>query len=311
MSLLAETEAGVITAAQCRSLGVDSGELRALLRSPRWTRLRRGVYADLTAVPGLELIAVNHHRQCAALLAALDRSAGNAVISHLSAVRLLGLPIPPYADLRTTITRRPPGPPAPVRGGVVHVAQFDDHDVIDVGGLPVLAGARLVIDCCTTMPPESALAVADAAMARGLVTREDLLAGADAHAGRPYAQRVRLITARADALAENWFESASRWWLMEAGLPRPELQVPFTDENGRVRARVDMLFRDEWTVGEADGRGKYTSPEVLYAEKLREDWLRDGPRLEVVRWTPADLRSPGRRDALTERVRAAFRRSRH
>ena len=61
-------------------------------------------------------------------------------------------------------------------------------------------------------------------------------------------------------------------------------------------------------MGEADGRGKYTDAGVLYAEKQREDWLRDHG-LEVVRWTPADLRTTHSIAALIARLRGAFRRS--
>jgi hypothetical protein len=89
------------------------------------------------------------------------------------------------------------------------------------------------------------------------------------------ADRVaELVVDRADPLAANWFESSSRWWLLEAGLPRPRLQVPFSDKRGRV-AKVDMLIGR--VVGEADGAGKYDDPGALFAEKLREDWLRDVP----------------------------------
>ena len=49
-------------------------------------------------------------------------------------------------------------------------------------------------------------------------------------------------------------------------------------------------------VGEADGVGTHAEPGVLFAEKQREDWLRDVHQLEVVRWVLAEMRSrSGRR----------------
>jgi hypothetical protein len=69
-------------------------------------------------------------------------------------------------------TRAPPsrgGRPAPLVGDV-HVLDYDDADVLDVAGVPVLAGARLVLDCCDVLPPDSALAVADAALAHQLTS---------------------------------------------------------------------------------------------------------------------------------------------
>ena len=52
----------------------------------------------------------------------------------------------------------------------MHVVDYDDADVLEVAGVPVLAGARLVLDCCDVLAPDSALAVADAALARELTT---------------------------------------------------------------------------------------------------------------------------------------------
>ena len=179
---------------------------------------------------------------------------------------------------------------------------------MEVAGVPVLAGARLVLDCCDVVPPDSALAVADGALARGLTTVTALTAALSRRRSRSQAleQIARSVVERADPLAANWFESMSRWWLLESGLPRPRLQVPFTDSRGRLVAKVDMLIGR--VVGEADGAGKYDEPGALFAEKLREDWLRDAHRVEVVRWVPAEMRSrSGRTEVAARFVRAAAR----
>jgi hypothetical protein len=312
MRQLAAAEGGVITAAQCRALGVNDGAVRRLLDAGPWRRARRGVYADgaFTVQTPEPLIAdPAHHAQCAALLAALlagpDRP---AVVSHLSAVRLLGLPLPPGPlDPRAAITRRPPAPTNDPLRGDVHVLGYDDADVLDVAGVPVLAGARLVLDCCDVLPPDSALAVADAALACGLTSTARLSAALRCRRtrSRDAERAAELVVERADPLAANWFESMSRGWLLEAGLPRSRLQVPFTDGAARV-AKVDMLFGR--VVGEADGAGKYDEPGALFAEKQREDWLRDLHRLKFVRWVPVEMRSPrGRAEVVARFARAAAR----
>jgi hypothetical protein len=61
------------------------------------------------------------------------------------------------------LTRRPPAPSNDPLLGDVHVREYSDAYVQDVHGVPVLGGARLVLDCCETVPPDSALAIADAA----------------------------------------------------------------------------------------------------------------------------------------------------
>lgn len=302
MSVVAAGSGGVVTAAECRELGADRAAIRLLLGTGLWGRTRRGVYIDRGFAPRVPDVA--HHARCAALLAALGAS---AVVSHVSAVRLLGLPLPPRVDGRVSITRRAPAPSNDPAWGDVHVDDYDDADVIEVDGVALLAGSRLVLDCCAVLSPDSALAVADAALARRITTVEGLRRSLRERAGRPGLPVARLVAARADPLAESWFESASRWWLLAAGLPRPRLQVPFHDERGVVRARVDMLIGG--VVGEADGAGKYTDPGALYAEKQREDWLRHTHRLEVVRWVPHEMRTPQARETVVTRFQQAFDRA--
>ncbi len=310
MRALAREPGGVITAAQCGALGAGASMVRSLPGGGERHRVRRGVYGDARWWP--PGCTATHLRRCAAVLAGLRSTA--AVVSHTSAARLLELPLPPRVDPRITITRRPPAPTSGPRSGTVrvavHLARYDDADVVCLDGIPVLAGARLVLDCCDAMPPDSALAIADAALARGLTSPDRLHDEVARRRGRPGAKLARLVVGRADPLAESWFESSSRWWLLEAGLPRPQLQVRFTDDRGLVRVKVDMLMRDTWTVGEADGAGKYDEPGALFAEKRREDWLRDAHRLEVVRWVPQEMRTPAGRAEVADRFRRAFARHR-
>lgn len=307
MRVASRTQGGVISAAQCALLGVDASDIRSLLAAGEWRRIRRAVYAD-TRHRGRD----THLVRCAAVLAGLRATGG--VVSHISAARVLGLPLPPRVAGAVSLTRRPPAPTSGPRAGSgigvqVHLSGYDDGDVVDVEGVPVLGGARLVLDCCAVMSPDSALAVADAALARGMTTPDDLREAARRLRGRLGAPHARMVVERADPLAANWFESSSRWWLLEAGLPRPELQVPFASGAGLVW--VDMLMRDLWTVGEADGAGKYDEPGALFAEKRREDGLRDRHRVEVVRWVPAEMRTPAGRDEVARRFwRASARRRR-
>lgn len=301
---VAASHGGVVTAAQVHAHGGDDSAIRALVGTGAWGRVRRGVYLDRCR--RLDPVADPvHHARCAALIASLR---GPTAVSHVSALRLLGLPLPPgVVDGRACVTRRPPAPSNDPLLGDVHITDYDDADVVLVDGVPVLAGARLVLDCCAALAPDSALAVADAALRRGLTTPDGLVAELDRRRGRVGAPAAALVVARADPGGTNWFESMSRWWLLEAGLPRPRLQVPFADDERY--AEVDMWFAEHRTVGEADGAGKYDEPGVLFAEKRREDWLRDRQDVEVVRWVPAEMRHPrGRREVVARFGRAFARR---
>ena len=288
MSELAATQGGVVTAAQCRALGVDDVAVRRLLAVGTWSRARRGIYRDVAFVPqtlkptypDLPLRAASRRgpgpsrRVCRP--AGLPRAARRRLAPQCRAPARAAAPT---RFLQPTSRHHPPGAGSNERPTAGRRARRR----LRRRGRPRgrrSAGARLVLDCCELLAPDSALAVADAALARELTTpapstsalyrRFTRLRAADLLAER--------VVERADPLAENWFESSSRWWLLEAGLPRPRLQVPFTDKRGRL-AKVDMLF--DRVVGEADGAGKYDEPGALFAEKQREDWLRDAHRLEV------------------------------
>jgi hypothetical protein len=308
MRAVAAGHGGVITTALSGSVGADDAAIRRLVSSGEWCRARRGVYRDPRFAPHQRSPdATAHHARCAVLLAALG--SGAAAVSHTSAARLLDLPLPPSTADDVVLTRRPPASANRIGAGSrVHVARFDDADVVDVAGVPVLGGARLVLDCCCVLRPESALAVADAALGRHLVTRHELSVELRRRRSRPGARLAALIVERADPLAESWFESISRWWLLEAGLPRPVLQERFADERGAVRARVDLWLPAHRTVGEADGAAKYSTPGALFAEKQREDWLRDAHRVEVVRWVPREMAGPAGRAAVAGRFHRAFAR---
>ena len=250
------------------------------------------------------LAAVAQHARCAGLVAALG---SGVVVSHLTAARLLGLPLPPGPRSEVSLTRRPPARSNRVGPATrVHVADYADADVREVHGVPVLAGARLVLDCCSALSPPDALAVADAALRRNLVAGAELRAALQSRRRRPGVRTAALVVGRADPLAESWLESVSRWWLAESGLPRPVLQQRFVDDRGFVRARVDFWFPEQGVVGEADGEGKYTEPAALYAEKMREDWLRDRHRVEVVRWVTDEMMDPRARTAVVDRLRRAI-----
>lgn len=110
----------------------------------------------------------------------------------------------------------------------------------------------------------------------------------DIRRGRRRAERA---IAFADARSGSPGETLSRVRMWEAGLPAPELQVPFSDRAGRIGV-VDFWWPQYDLIGEFDGVSKYVRDEftggrdpaeVVIAEKVREDRLRAlGPA--VARW---------------------------
>ena len=143
----AAAHGGVITARRCAPMGADPTVIRRLLGSGEWRRARRGVYRDTGFAPRrLSGPAAALHARCAGLVAALG---DGVAVSHTTAARLLELPLPPGLPPEVVLTRRPPARSNRVgRAARVHVAEFADAGRGEVHGVPVLTGARLVLDCC-------------------------------------------------------------------------------------------------------------------------------------------------------------------
>ena len=202
--------------------------LRTAVAEGRVVRVGRGVYA-LPKMPEPLVTA----------------AALRGVVSHLSAAQLWGLArVHDPAVLHVTVPhghrrrRR--------RHVVVHRSRYLDPEDLERG---LTSAVRTVLDCAATLPFVQALAVADSALALGMVSKDALEAAATAAQGA--GRSARLLVARAaDGRSANAFESALRGILVEAGMvdftPQVEIQLP-----GR-RVRVDLADRARKLVVEAD-----------------------------------------------------------
>ncbi len=292
---------GVFTRADALAAGYDADEIRRRLRSGRWVRVRRGIFA----VPGSDGAPdrrLEHLLRAAAALAALG---GRAVASHRTAALALGVPllggVPEQVEVTSSRSRSRRAP-----GVIVHPAALPEAEVGRSGGLLLTSAARTAVDLSRTLPFREAVMAVDHCRNRGLAGHRELatvLAGQRSSWGAPQARRVLDFS---DGRAESPGESLSRVAIAAAGLPRPRLQVWVGEPMDPV-GRVDFLFEEQRTVGEFDGLGKYTDRQDLVAEKLREDRLRD-LGMEVVRWVWAD--AVGDFGPTAARLRDAFRRGR-
>lgn len=113
----------------------------------------------------------------------------------------------------------------------------------------------------------------------------------------------------ADGRADRPGESLSRVTMHRAGIPKPQLQTRLAGVSGR-QYPVDFWWPEFDTIGEFDGRYKYSDPrflggrtpeQALYDEKLREDDLR-GLHRGFARWNFAIAASVSR---LRDRLAAA------
>jgi very-short-patch-repair endonuclease len=282
---------GVFSSGAARALlGLDSNALASMVRDGRCTRLVRGWYA-----PGRVVEAEPLHRlRAEALIQHFD---GRAVASHHSAVLLMGLPLV-HARLDTVRLCRARG------------RQRRSTRTFVMGpalGIPVtrtVPPAVAVVQSGLVNSPLTALAAADEALRRDLVTPTGLDDAVRLLSGSSGMPAVRQLLRHADARHESPGETLLAHVLRGLGLPAtPQVQVRDDDRTWRV----DFMLDDEPVIIEFDGLVKYEDgPRSLVEEKRREDRLRE-LGYEVVRVVWADLRHP---DRIRQAVEAAVRRAR-
>lgn len=260
-----------LTHAQCVALGYSPAQRCTLVRRGVWSAPRRGVVAVVHPNGDIKVAAA-----LASTAAALIRP--GSVISIESAAIVYGLPV---LDVPTkpilTVERGGSGPHS---GVYLYRAPLRRDEVRLWYGARVTSVARTVVDIAR-VDREAGLIVADAALYEGLTSIETLRAAVASSARRPGNATARWVVRHADGRSESPLESLTRSCLLVAGLPAPELQVWIE----AARARVDLLYRAQRLVIEADGLLKYRSPADLRDEKRRQERLeRAGYRVARVLW---------------------------
>lgn len=294
LELSARRRGGVFTVDDARRAGYGPDDVRSAVRTRAWHRLRRGVYVPTAQWLALaEDLRARHLLLCAAALAVLDPG---PVLSHASAARYHHLVLPRGTDDDVRLTHT--GEWRCGRGYRIAAAALPAEDLVDAGPFRVTSAARTLVDCARDWPLVDAVVAMDAAVQDRRVGRAALEAAVlrQTHwVGIGVAARALGL---ADGRAESPLETRGRLALLEAGLPRPELQVELHGAGGFL-GRVDAWYDEAAVAVEFDGRVKYAAPRdgrapeaVLWEEKRREDRIRDHG-VRVVRVTGEDLRPAG------------------
>ena len=251
----AELTKGPFTLSEARAAGLSARALEG--RS--WRRIGPALYRWI----GLE-DDVWH------LLQAWHRRLPGAVFMGLTAAWLHRLDVDPCHPFEVAM---PLASGVRSRQGiVVRRRDLAAADVLTVRGLPATSMQRTVEDLCRTLPEIEALVVLDAALRRQLIDRT-------------YVPLARLAEP-----AESPMETRLRWLLLEAGLPRPQVQKNLHDAAGRFVGRADLYYPAARLVIEYDG--------VNHRDRLADDDRRQnlliGAGFRILRFTAADLRQrPG------------------
>src|SRR6185312_13567677 len=122
-----------------------------------------------------------------------------------------------------------------------------------VGGVAVTSPTRTALDLGCWYPTMTAVAGIDALAGATEIEAADVELLARRYAGRRGIARARRAAELFDAGAQSPKESWLRVVLIEAGLPRPQTQIPVVDEFGGPIAYLDMGWQDLKVAVEYDG----------------------------------------------------------
>lgn len=275
--------------------GVDPELIRSMLRRGWWDRLRYGVYIDRDVLDRAP--AGSHARH-------LIDTAGTILVMDepvfafgRSAAAVHDLPLPRNMLDRVSLIRLPG---ADVRAGhqrskhAQHLPQarvrthsLDPADCDVVQGLPTVGRSLAAFSAAAECALDWAVALLDAGAWQrpsAIVDYETFLDDWSVLKGVGTLRRAVPLSRTG---AQSPLESLSRVRLTDTGLPEPELQRAFFDEEGLI-GYADMTWEALGVIGECDGLGKYDGRPDLISEKVREDRLRALGYI-VVRWTWLEL----------------------
>jgi len=290
---LAATQHGMFTTAQATRLGLDRRFLTAAVTAGTLVHPGRGLYAVAHLVDRTSADVWHRHLAAGATLVYPD-----AVFCCVTAVLAHGLPVW-GCDLTKPSLRRPIHRSTGVTCFRVRRAR---GAVVTSEWGPTATVADALVQLAVDHGIEQGVVSADAALRAGLVAQPELTSSIARSTRAPGIHRARSMAAWVSAQRESVGESRCALALEVAGI-RVVPQVEIRDTFGNLVGRVDFLVEGTTVIVEFDGKVKFDSgdPEVLWAEKRREDRLR-ALGYTVVRITWADLE----RGTAVSKVRAAM-----
>ena len=275
---------GPFTLEDARSAGLK----RWHLEGASWKRLARGTY----------IWACADESPISMLCAASRRLPREAAFSGLTAAWLHGLDVEPCAPIEV-VAPRAIGLSA--RAGMrVHRSLSQLH-VVEVRGLRATTLVQSIVDICARVSLLEAIVVVDAALHTRKLTISHLSQWALARPGRKGIQKLRRVISLAEPATESPMESRLRVVLDLGGLPKPKVQVPVYDRDGRFVGRPDLYYEQAMLGIEFDG-GVHRN--ALVVDNRRQNALLNAG-VRLLRFTSADvMRQPA---SVVRQVRALLK----
>jgi very-short-patch-repair endonuclease len=249
-----------------------------VLQGPRFLRLFPDTYVEAGRPPDLTLRSHAAYRY-------LEGAGG--VLSGYSAAEIQRASCGPFdAPAEVTVPHR--GQRTPV-GLLVHRSPLFPDEIIEVRGLQVTTPARTAYDLARRGDlVERVVGVDRLANVHGF--NPDLLLNLLVrHPRIPGNDLVPDVLAHADRRAGSPTETRLRMIVVQAGLPRPEVQWPVQDERARTAVWIDLAWPQHKIGVEYEG-AHHTEPDQVLRDAGRYTTLvDDGWR--IYRYTKFEIRS--------------------
>jgi hypothetical protein len=183
-----------------------------------------------------------------------------------------------------------------------HRDRIEEDEIELLAGVPVTSPVRTALDFGCWYPTMTAVAGIDALARATAIKAVDAELLARRYAGRRGIARARQAVDLFDPGAQSPKESWLRVVLIQAGLPRPQTQIPVLNEFGSAIAYLDMGWENVKVAVEYDGEQHRTD---------RRQYTWDVRRLEMLErlgWIVIRVVAGDRPPEVVGRVRAALAR---
>jgi hypothetical protein len=179
----------------------------------------------------------------------------SAFLSHSSAARLWGVPLPPFLHDGGSVELAVHGPErAPhARGVHGHSRTIDPADVVEHRALRTTSASRTWFDLGSRLRAPDLVAAGDALLRAGTVIASDLAELVETHPGARGIKQLRVALPLLDPRAESPQESRMRAILAINGLGGAVPNHTLIGSDRRFVARLDLAFIDERVAIEYQG----------------------------------------------------------
>lgn len=283
----AAAQDGLLARGQVLDAEMSPRQIQNRLEHGVWRRVTRGVYEVLATDSAVDPYILARRRAAWIGVLAAHPIGISPGACALALQGFWGLPQSLAPEVALPRGRYSIGAPE------VKVRRFDrSMRWIRLGEHRVAAPISALTQALPELDRDSAVAVLDSALNRGLLTHRDVLAVRRNVRGRRGAARLHQWWPLIDSGAQSPLETHARLRCLDAGLPEPTVQAVVRSPGGRIIARGDLGWRrsdGSWLLLELDGRGVHGRPEALYRDRSRQNAIALAGDHTLLRFTGVEV----------------------